>query len=801
MPIPSSVSRHSCLLFVLTFASCAAAQVGGDQLANPSFELDVDDDGLPDGWSVHRDARGGLIGEGTHGKRAVRFTEGYVVLSQNLAIEDLADKTVRISIDAASSDGAKLGAYIGFRRAKPEGKSVWRNHRLCWDRALSGEYKTFRLQRRIGSDALGPRLWVAFYRSNRAGTLTLDNAKLSISSLEPDEQKALNRVEREWRYLRMRAQNAQERLPGNAEIADVVAQARRAEDQCFMADGPLEDNGEELRGRLSARVNRLVSPGRAVAVSFADPYRRLGPDELAPPEPALGERLLTIAGEHHAAGLLLANAADESVQYQIDIAGLPGRQFDYKVRKQAFLETWYRKENERLSDPLPLLPHQGAAWQLTLAPGEIAKLYVGIHCLQDPADARATVRLSASTGQEIELPVQISVLPRPKSELPELGHLSCIYTNRSVAAHSPQLTAADLGAHGVNMIEFAFAPPCTFAPDGKLLDIDFSTQEKWLKAYGPHVQRMAIFYAPAYGKLMLADETAIERYTEPWNRAFVNLIGGLLEHAKGMGYGIDRFAMWTCDEPHSATLAASPDQQVMDVVKVMKLCRQSFPRLPQVITLTYYAFPKDVAAMAPYIDVAVPHWPPRTQLKKTIAPPSYNPRRAFAEEIWPLLEAERQRRGMKIWSYHVAAGKTDDVLVYNRAYPIRAVGAGQTGICHWAYNVQRGSTWDDTDGGGVDYIFVYDGKEDHPTNRRLNPTGEVIVPSIRWEAVRAGIQDARLLLWLKEAQASGRCPPDTRPQVEKLLRRVEAMAKDNALITWDNTAEISREVRRLYGRL
>ena len=248
LSIASSVSTRSRLLLALAIALCAppvsAAKAGGDRLANPSFEFDADADGLPDGWSIHRDARGGLIDESSHGKRAVRFTEGYVVLSQNLAIEDLAGKTVRISIDAASSDGAKLGAFVGFRRAKPEGKSVWRNHRLCWDRALSGEYKTFRLQRRIASDALGPRLWVAFYRNNRAGTLTLDNARLSICNLGSDEQKGLNRVEREWRYLRMRAQNAQKRLEGNPWTADVVAQAREAEDRCFMADAPLEDDGE-----------------------------------------------------------------------------------------------------------------------------------------------------------------------------------------------------------------------------------------------------------------------------------------------------------------------------------------------------------------------------------------------------------------------------------------------------------------------------------------------------------------------------------------------------------------------------
>ena len=60
------------------------------------------------------------------------------------------------------------------------------------------------------------------------------------------------------------------------------------------------------------------------------------------------------------------------------------------------------------------------------------------------------------------------------------------------------------------------------------------------------------------------------------------------------------------------------------------------------------------------------------------------------------------------------------------AYPLRAFGAGERGVGTWAYNVPRGTTWDDTET-GVDYILVYDGKEDHPTNRALNPTGEVVV--------------------------------------------------------------------------
>jgi hypothetical protein len=204
--------------------------------------------------------------------------------------------------------------------------------------------------------------------------------------------------------------------------------------------------------------------------------------------------------------------------------------------------------------------------------------------------------------------------------------------------------------------------------------------------------------------------------------------------------------------------------------------------------------------MAPHLDVALPvfDWPAKLMRN---APPSYNPRKAFTESIWPMLNAEREKRSMEIWSYHVASGKSDDVLLDNRAYPIRAVGAGMTGVGTWAYNVYTGSTWDDTDGRPwVDYIYVYDGGEDHPLNNQLNPTGERVVPSVRWEALRAGIQDARLLLHLKTVAARDTCQADLKVDIQDLLNRVEGMAADDGAISWTAVAEVARLARQLNAR-
>ena len=94
----------------------------------------------------------------------------------------------------------------------------------------------------------------------------------------------------------------------------------------------------------------------------------------------------------------------------------------------------------------------------------------------------------------------------------------------------------------------------------------------------------------------------------------------------------------------------------------------------------------------------------------------------------PMMEKERQERDASIISYTVANGRVHDLLAGNRAYPIIAIGRGFTGVGHWAYNNRQGSTWHAWDGKPwLDYIFVYNGTEDHPFNKAWNPTGEAMV--------------------------------------------------------------------------
>ena len=167
-----------------------------------------------------------------------------------------------------------------------------------------------------------------------------------------------------------------------------------------------------------------------------------------------------------------------------------------------------------------------------------------------------------------------------------------------------------------------------------------------------------------------------------------------------------------------------------------------------------------------------------------------------------MLLAGREKDGLQIWSYHVNRGRSDEVLADNRAYPVLAAAAGMTGFGYWAYNVSSATTWDDTDGTILDYIFIYDGSEASPLNLKYNTEKERIVPSIRWEAVRAGQQDGQIIVSLQEAVRSGKLPPPAREAVEAAIQKAQALGGPELTGTSDlsfaSLRELSGQLRQAY---
>lgn len=788
--------------------ACALAQF---DLLNPSFEEDFENDGVPDRWETPASTRVELVGDCTHGAKAAHFTDGYVVAAQNFDVKALKGRKLVVTLDAKGAGGAQFGCLLGFFRSMKEDRRKFVYGRPVWNRALGETYERITIRYVFPESALDGRVWLGLYRSNRKGELWLDNASAFASRITPEQRRKLVPLRREFGYLQARAEAAASRASGGmaAELLRYAADSADVVRRCDDDDSSLLAEKPQQQARLSERqalVNRSLL-GTVPFASFASrACERLAPDALPPGEAGPTRTRVLLRGERAAFGLTLFNCLDRPLELVVQVEA--GDRFRVEaVRRQVFHETWYKKGKTRLADALPLLSEDGARWLLPVESGATAKLFILLRALPGAVgEGKAAVSLSGTSHTtRTEFPLRVLDASVPADVA--LEHMQFIYPDLPPAGAHPEETARDLAAHGVTGIEFPYIPKVTFRRDGSIATADFagSVQARWLEAYGKHIRRLMIFWEGRYKRFPVEEEN--EAYlsflsedgtiTAEWKRAYEALLRGWLEFAQARGFPPSRFVILPDDEPSSKSeFAVAPGAEVRRAIELYRLTREIAPELLQAVTLSDYAGPEDVRAVAPEMDIVMPLWPYREKLTRW-APKEYRPREEFPKTIYPFLDAQRRSRGMQIWSYRVDAGKTAGVLQSGRAYPIAAVAAGFTGVATWAYNVARGKTWDDTDGGLLDYSFVYDGTEDHPQNRSDNPVGEVVVPSIRWEAMRLGLQDAAVLLHLK-----GLADKDEmlRKRYDALMAPARRWVSAPDAMTFQGVFELAREARILLTK-
>jgi len=624
-----------------------------------------------------------------------------------------------------------------------------------------------------------------------------DSAAVPLRYWQPD---SLIRLAREWGYLATQARAAARLLGEQEDLRRMETEAARVVKNCDGGDKNLLGYLPDLHSRLArhrAAINALVTRAPVAAVSWEEAYTRLDPSALPAPASVKDWDVLALRGEHHAVGIVVSNCTAELRQGSVMLSGLDPAQATCQVRQQVFVEDFYLREKRRTADPLPLLKQSDGAWTFDLPPGGAVKLHLHVH-VQPGANgvAQAAVQVAVSGAEPTALRLTLRT-PPVAAPTTDFQHLAFMYhTVGNAIAGKPEVAADDLAAHGVTMFEFAGTPKAVFDKEGNLLSADFSAHEPYLRAYLLRGLRPMIYWIDA---LRTADGEALKHPVR--SLAYANLLRAFLKRAKELGYGPEHFVIMPGDEPHGGGYdGGEPDEHIRQMAESLKIIKEAVPELPVVTTITYYASPPVVKTVLPYVDVFVPHWPFPEKLDDNRAP-NYNPRAAFEKSIMPMMERERAGRNATVMCYTVANGPTHGLLGGNRAFPIIAFGKGFTGVSHWAYNDIKGSTWHPWDGAdavNLDYIFVYDGTESHKFNHAWNPVGEVLVPSIRWEALRAGIQDAHLLTWLKAALEQNRLPGEAVPRARACLDTARSIAEGKTELTDAAVARLSRELREVY---
>lgn len=116
--------------------------------------------------------------------------------------------------------------------------------------------------------------------------------------------------------------------------------------------------------------------------------------------------------------------------------------------------------------------------------------------------------------------------------------------------------------------------------------------------------------------------------------------------------------------------------------------------------------------------------------------------------------------GKPVWSYEcVSQVKSLSPLAYNRANAWRAWHFGLDGIGLWTFSTTQADHWLANADKNDEYALVY--------------PGEMPVSSVRWEALRDGLEDVAAMAMLKERIEAFRKKPDINKGERMLLKEAE----------------------------
>jgi hypothetical protein len=361
---------------------------------------------------------------------------------------------------------------------------------------------------------------------------------------------------------------------------------------------------------------------------------------------------------------------------------------------------------ERVPDALPAL---GDAGLLTIPPQRAAKVWLSVNARgAQPGGYTGMVSVASLKAdvKPVELPVKLEVLNlRLPREFPLRLCTWDYVPNRWFPSRSKEVLD-DMSRHGVNVFPRSTIPPGRVDAAGKLA-IDWTV----LNAELDRLQgRGKILFHLNHPPIEFAAKT-----TEDEKRPFeLDYIRALRDHLRDRGWGYADYAFYLLDEPG---LDYGPNVAIL--LDAGKLFREADPKL-----LTYTdPVPglswKDYERIEPLVDV----WAPNMRLVSGLL--SGDPRMA------------RIMKQKTVWSYEcVSQVKSLSPLRYNRANAWRAKFFGLSGIGFWTHSTTQVDPWQSATSKDDEYALVY--------------PADLPVPSVRWEAVRDGLEDVAAMALLEE---------------------------------------------------
>jgi len=419
-----------------------------------------------------------------------------------------------------------------------------------------------------------------------------------------------------------------------------------------------------------------------------------------------------VVGEHEPVSIALFNASAKTVTPTVRVSAAPDG-----IRLSAFVVTPVAT-NLGSTAWDPIVPLADAT--LEIPPLESREVWVDID-LADAKPGKQSATIAVEGGPvSTDVQIALDVLPFAMAGYDQMR--MCCWAQYNEHA------VKDLLAHG-NTVFVTSLPPATVIevqPSG--ITVDFVALDTFLAPLSGHDAYLLLQGIPALGAPM-ESEAYVPRLADYMKQ--------VLAHLAARGIDEERLALYTFDEPGGNGWNS--------VRQYTAFARQALKARPGL--KFYINGGADLAMfeeMAEYAGV----WSPSYYM--------------LAEQSPEM--AVLRNSGKALWSYDCAYAfsrpigantKTINVVAqYRMAAPI-AMNYGATGIGWWCYN-QGPSMWDPIQ---FEYPLVYSNADGTQTSSR------------RWEAVREGVEDARILIALREKLVDNSVSAGAKEKIRNLLEK------------------------------
>ena len=466
------------------------------------------------------------------------------------------------------------------------------------------------------------------------------------------------------------------------------------------------------------QVEETVSAGQPADWRWwsAHPYKRFDETKLQTTPDMELERSNSVKvhnlyqGEIDQAAFIVASSSDKTIRARVIVPALQdssARPFTGSLTVRQVIPTG-TVNGETVGDALPEI---GDAGVITVPPQTAVKLWLTVATFNSaPGLYRSCINVISlhKDPDTLKIPLQVQVLDLAMPKPYALTLCTWDYVPNQWFKDSAPVTLDDMTSHGVNVFpRSSCIPPGTVQPNGELV-IDWSVLDSELDRLH---DRGTILFQLVHPPLTFPGAVSDSEKRKMELRYLHSFRDHLL--AKGRDYS--HYGFYPLDEPglhygknvpilvDAATLLREADPQFRVYTDpVPGLCRQDFEQI------------------CPLLDI----WCPNMRLVSGLA--SGDPR---MQKI--------MQSGKPVWSYEcVSQPKSLSPLCYNRANAWRAKFFGLDGIGFWTHSTTpfdiwfTGKTLDD------EYALVYPGQKP--------------VASVRWEAVRDGLEDITALALLQE---------------------------------------------------